>query len=108
MIISVKENVGRKKKRSAKKKTNKKHLITETSSLLGLSFKELWKSHKLRILLFASSWLEARGHRSKFGRENGTFGNFIVWPYVMVKKYNKTGFFGFLRRLEIKRPLGLI
>lgn len=56
MIISVNEKVGRKKeKRSEKKKT----LITETSSLLALSFKELWKSHKLRIMLFPSSWLEA-------------------------------------------------
>ena len=55
MIISVNEKVGRKKEKRSEKKT----LITETSSLLALSFKELWKSHKLRIMLFPSSWLEA-------------------------------------------------
>ena len=32
----------------------------------------------------------------------------MVWHYIKVKKYNKTGFFGFLRRLEIKRTFGLI
>ena len=85
----VKKKLGREKKQRSEKNTlSEKH----PDNLLGLSFKELWNSHKYRIAPFFPSWLEGQGLQGNKHTGQSLAGKIvpleILWSGIIYRSRN--------------------